>query len=346
MARLIGIDVGYGFVKVTDGEAGYSFPSVVGEGHTRPTFNTGADRFSTIDHLKVGMGKKIYFVGKAAIKHSRFVYRDLSYNRSAGEDFEILFFSALSFFADAAYNEFNVVTGLPVERMHMADSLAKRVKGERSIALFVEGGSREIRLNVKEVEIVPQPLGTYWSLFSGPMGLDAAAPAEGRIGIVDIGFRTTDLAALEDSEFIPEKSKSLTVGLATAYSEIGLSIAARYGLEKESYSLDGIVIKRRINMAGESIDITDIVSEAFEKLATNILVEVNSQWRLSDFDSIILSGGGGQAISQYLLPRISHAKLAADPITANCRGYLAWANRLWNSPSRIGQPQEEYTPQS
>jgi len=345
MAKLIGIDVGYGFVKVTDGETGYSFPSVVGEGHTKPTFSARADQFSAIDHLKVGIGKRIYFVGKAAIRHSKFVYRDLSYNRSVGEDFEILFFSALSFFSGGAASEFNVVTGLPVERMHMADNLVKRVKGERTITLYRDGNSRDIQLNVKDVEIVPQPMGTYWSQFSSLRGLDGETLPDGRIGIADIGFRTTDLATIEDSEYIPEKSKSLTVGLATAYSEIGLSLASRYGLEKESYSLDGIVIKRKINVAGESIDITDIVNDAFEKLATNILVEINSQWRVSDFDSIIISGGGGQAISHYLLPQLSQAKLVPDPITANCRGYLAWANRLWNPPSRVGQVQEEYIPQ-
>lgn len=345
MSQLIGIDVGYGFVKVTDGEAGYSFPSVVGEGHTRPTFNTKVDHFPDIDHLKIGIGKKIYFVGKAAIRHSKFVYRDLSYNRSVGEDFEILFFSALSFFTKSPYTEFNVVTGLPVERMHMAGDLAKRVKGEHNVTLYRDGNSRNIQLNVRDLEIVPQPLGTYWSQNADLSGEDTGTQPEGRIGIVDIGFRTTDLATIEDTEFIPEKSRSLSVGLATAYSEIGLNLASQYGLEKESYALDGIVIKHKINLAGETIDISDIINDAFEKLATNILVEINSQWNLSDFDSIIISGGGGQAISQYLLPQISQAKLVSDPITANCRGYLAWATRLWNPTFRSEQLQDEYTPQ-
>ena len=83
-------------------------------------------------------------------------------------------------------------------------------------------------------------------------------------------------------------------------------------------------------MAGETIDISDIVDSAFEKLATNILVETKSHWRVSEFDSLILTGGGGQALSSYLLPQLSHAKLAVEPISANCRGYLTWANRLWN----------------
>ncbi len=29
MEKIIGLDVGYGFVKVTDGTTGYSFPSVL-----------------------------------------------------------------------------------------------------------------------------------------------------------------------------------------------------------------------------------------------------------------------------------------------------------------------------
>lgn len=218
-----------------------------------------------------------------------------------------------------------MVTGLPVERMHLADDFINRVKGERLITFYDDAISRDIMINVNDIEVVPQPLGTYWSSLS-----NSTINSDERVGVIDIGFKTTDLASIEDSEYIPEKSKSVLVGLATAYSDIGSSLVTEYGIEKESYALDGIVINRKINISGESIDISDIVNNAFEKLATNILVEVNSQWRVSDFDCLLLTGGGGQAMSSYLLPQLSHAKLALDPITANCRGFLTWAGRLWN----------------
>ncbi|NMB01433.1 MAG: ParM/StbA family protein [Firmicutes bacterium] len=328
MTKLVGLDVGYGFVKATDGESGYSFPSVVGEGHTKPTFSIRSNHMPVIDNLKIEMGQKLYYVGKAAVRQSKFVYRDLSYTRATGDDFEILFYSALSLFCPNRTNEFKVVTGLPVERIHLAKDLEKRVRGERNIKIFRGGEIRDTRVYVSEVEIVPQPLGTYWSQF---LNLDGGeeVPMEGLTGIIDIGFRTTDLAAIEDGEYIPEKSKSLSVGLATAYSDVGSKLATEYGLEKESYALDGIIIKRKINISGQALDITDIVVSAFEKLAINILVEINSQWRISDFDNLILTGGGGQAISSYLLSQLPQAKLAVDPITANCRGYLAWGNWLW-----------------
>ncbi len=118
--------------------------------------------------------------------------------------------------------------------------------------------------------------------------------------------------------------------MATAYEDIGSSLVADFGIEKESHALDGIVINRKINISGETIDIASIIESAFEKLATNILVEIHSHWNISEFDILLITGGGGQALSSCLLPQLSHAKLASDPITANCRGYLTWANRLWN----------------
>lgn len=115
MAQQIGIDVGYGFVKVTDGEVGYSFPSVVGEGHTKPTFSTKVSQSPAIDNLKVGIGNKLYFVGKSAIRHSRFAYRDLSYTRSVSDDLEVLFFSALSFFPKVLIMFLMLLQGFPLK---------------------------------------------------------------------------------------------------------------------------------------------------------------------------------------------------------------------------------------
>ncbi|NLO25025.1 MAG: ParM/StbA family protein [Clostridiales bacterium] len=330
MTRLIGLDVGYGFVKVTDGRAGYSFPSVVGEGHNKPTFNVMSDQLSVVDDMKIGIDDELYFVGKSAIRHSKFAHRDLSYTRAISDDLETLFFSALSPFCNEAVNRFRVITGLPVERMHLASDLAERVRGEKMITIYSEGNPHEVKIDIDAVEVVPQPLGTYWSVHLNSLG-QISEPMEGRTGIIDVGFRTTDLAAIEDSEYIPEKSKTVPLGLVTAYSDIASYLATTYGLEKESYDLDSIVIKGKINVAGETIDITEIINNAFQKLAVNILVTVNSNWKTTDFDKLVLSGGGGQSVSDYVLPKLSQAQLTNEPITANSRGYLSWANRYWGS---------------
>lgn len=338
MSKIVSLDVGYGFVKATDGKSGYSFPSVVGEGHSKPTFSTRNIDKSFIDNLKIELDKKLYFVGKSAIRQSKYVYRDLSYSRETGNDFEILFFSALSLFCHGRTNEFKVVTGLPAERIHMAQDLEARVRGEKDIKVFFGKEMRDIRIYVSEVEIVPQPLGSYWSQC---LNLDEkdAYPIEKVTGVIDIGFRTTDLAAIESGEYIPEKSKTFSVGLSTAYSDVSSSLAEEYGLEKEGYNLDGIIIKRKVNISGKEVDITNIVENSFKKLATNVLVEVNSQWKVSDYDNLIITGGGGQALSPYLLPHLPQAKLATDPITANCRGFLDWGNRIFQPADTNKRPE-------
>ncbi len=332
MAKLIGLDVGYGFVKVTDRDTGFSFPSVVGEGHVRPTFHTGLNREVGINKLKIVLDDQLFFVGKNAIRHSKFAHRDLSFTRATGNTFEILFYAALSFFCNSSINKFKVVTGIPIERMHLIDNLASRVKKEKNIKVFSGQEKRDIIINVEDIEIVPQPLGTYWSQVLNSYG-QTTENTEELAGIIDIGFKTTDLAAIEDGEYIPEKSITIPIGMSTAYREIATNLMAQYNFEVETYAFDEFVIKRKINVDGQAVDITKIVDVAFERLAESILVEMGSLWRLADFNRLILSGGGGQAVDQYMRSLMPHIKLASDSITANSRGYLSWANRLWASRS-------------
>jgi len=140
-------------------------------------------------------------VGKSAIRHSRFAYRDLSYTRSVSDDLEVLFFSALSFFSKGVDNVFNVVTGLPVERMHLANDFINRVKGERTITYFDGDEVNEINIIINNIEIVPQPLGTYWSSLS-----NSIISHESRVGVIDIGLKPQIWPLLKIQSTYPRKA--------------------------------------------------------------------------------------------------------------------------------------------
>ncbi len=326
MSKIIGLDVGFGFVKVTDGEKGFSFPSVVGEGHNKPMFQVGPQQL--VNNLSLGLNSdnKIYFVGKSAIRHSQYLYRDLSTDRNKTNDLRALFMGALVLFCNSQENRFKVVTGLPVGRMHMADDIINQVKGRCPVKVYRNNKINEMDIIVSDVEVVPQPLGTYWAQNFNPAREE---PLKGRIGIIDVGFRTTDLAVIDEGDYVPEKSRTINLGLNTAYKEIGAIIFTNYDLERESYALDEAVIKGTIRVAGDEVDISDMKRKAFERLAANIRVEVNSSWALAEFDDLIISGGGGQALSSYLAPHFKQTKLMPDSLTANSRGYLSWAKHLW-----------------
>ena len=96
---------------------------------------------------------------------------------------------------------FNVVTGLPVERMHLADDFINRVKGERTITTYDGEVGSEINIVINNIEIVPQPLGTYWSSLSN----STITQDEIKV-VVDIGFKTTDLASIEDWNIFPKRA--------------------------------------------------------------------------------------------------------------------------------------------
>ena len=222
---------------------------------------------------------------------------------------------------------------MPPGQLCLAEDLAALIRGEHNFTVFHGGKPEETSFHVKEVEVVPQPLGTYWSQVLDVDG-EVNSSLEGRVGIVDIGFLTTDLAAIEDGEFIPEKSRTVPVGVSSAYRDIENRLVAEYGVERESYSLDEAVIRKQINVAGRAIDISKLMDEPFEQLAAKIVVEIVSSWSVPEFDTVLLGGGGSGALGRYLLAQIPQGKPVIDPVTANSRGFLAWANRLWRTGPR------------
>jgi len=327
--KLIGLDVGYGFVKATDGLDGYSFPSVVGDGNKSGVsfrINSAKTKKRLVDNLQIAYNDKLYYIGTPAIRHSNYLSRDLSLSRDFGTEYEVLFYGALSLFCDQKENTFKVVTGLPPERMHLAGELAQKMLGERTISIVDNGRKEQIKITVLDIDVAPQPLGTYWAEF---FEQDSEKSRLGKVGILDIGFGTSDFIAIEDEEYLPMKSRTLNIGTSSAYKEISNTLFENYGVMKEIHSLDEIVISKTLRISGESQDVTPILEEAFERLASKLFIELNSAWRLKDFDSLLFTGGGSHAIRKHMRPRLPHSTQIVEPFTANSRGYLMWASHKW-----------------
>jgi len=331
VSKLIGLDVGFGFIKVTNGVAGFSFPSIVGRGQMNFGFNSRIEEKKAVDDLKLIIDEKMYFVGKEALKHSNFVYRNTALNRSYGNDLRILFFAALSLFCTERKNNFKVVTGLPPSRMHIADRLIDTVMNSNMVKIIDNNKVKEIEINVKEMEVVPQPLGTYWTNILDSWGnIKNVERKDKNIGIVDVGFATTDLATIDSSEFVNEKSRTISIGLSDAYKEISQILSIKYELpEKANHTLDEAIINKKIMISGEIIDISNEIDEVFEKLASNICAEINSTWMVNNYDELILTGGGGQALNTLITSEFRNMKLTINPLTSNSLGYFSWANNLW-----------------
>lgn len=150
-----------------------------------------------------------------------------------------------------------------------------------------------------------------------------------KVGVVDIGYKTSDFALASDLEFVGKQSTSSEIAMSTAYNLITQRIQDKFKLEKESYEMDKIIESGVVRVNGVPQDITEFKREAFSVLADKIATEVNNIWDKREIDVILLSGGGGRAIAEYFLPKFPQGVLVNDSQLANVRGYLKLANALF-----------------
>jgi plasmid segregation protein ParM len=328
MERVIGFDMGYGFIKVTDGQRCLRFPSVIGEalGRQRGAFGLHKQAVNNEDDISVTIGDQTYFVGDLAIRQSRVAHRGLSPHRTEGDDLKVLLLSALSTVCREPVNEFYVVTGLPPGRMHYADQLAEQLRGRFAVTRHQGRRDVEYVINLNTVEVVPQPLGTYWSQVLDERGglREHSSLLSGRVGVVDIGFRTSDFATVIDGEYAPAFSRTVPVGMVSSYESLAQILAERYGLERETYALDSTMIEGSINVNGHTENIEDIRDEALAQLALKLMVEVRSTWQLAEYDAVLISGGGAHMLGDIMAASVKQCVRIDNPSTANARGYHAW----------------------
>ncbi|HYH02946.1 MAG TPA: hypothetical protein VEC37_07575, partial [Bacillota bacterium] len=161
--RSIGIDLGFGFVKTTNGEKEYIFPSVVGAG-VDLTYRSELTMYvDPIQNLVVTVDGKKHFVGDLAIRQSEIVSRSLSENHAQEKNTKVLLLTALALYVQGESEEFNIVTGLPPSYyLANKDLLADLIKGTHSITMNIDGTERKKVIVVNNVKIIPQPMGTLF----------------------------------------------------------------------------------------------------------------------------------------------------------------------------------------
>lgn len=341
LPKNIGIDLGFGFVKATNGEKDLIFPSVVGAGQDLTYRSELTTYVEPIENLSVTIEGKKYFVGDLAIRQSEILSRSLGENHAQEKNTKILLLTALALFVQNESEEFNVVTGLPPSYyLAFKEELAGMVKGNHSIIINTDGNDCKKTIIVDKVKIIPQPLGTLFQrLFNQQGVLEDKEMARSKIGIIDVGFRTTDFAVADKLEYIDKLSYSTTTGMSNAYAMVAEHLRNKFRIYKENFELDEIIQEAKIKIAGKVHDLTQVKKEAFEQVAAKILTEMNSIWDRRELDLILVSGGGGQALADHLLPELETAALVENSQTANVHGYLKLAHKVFGATT---EPQSKF----
>lgn len=326
-----GIDIGYGGCKgVCDG-GDILFPSLLGP-WMRKTFRLNNENLKQEETFTVEIGSDRFVVGPEARDMNVPISQDMSRDWLNSKNYKAFVICMLREILGKTGHDpktcppLEIVTGLPVGYMGTAD----KEKCEQ----VIRGAAAKLGLKVAEVDIVPQPIGTFLDVISDADGNvvipDSLAGLQ-RIAIADIGYNTTDIAVVEDFiNYIEADSGSIPVGAHNCFELLADALKAKY-------SLDHVGIRTAEQVAREKVYL--LKSKPHDEAATvnRILADVGHQvksriltlWKgRRPMDAIIVTGGGGELLMPYLAD-IGTVVIQADNAQhANARGYFKRAKTL------------------
>ena len=350
--EILGVDIGFGFTKATDGQRDLVFKSILGEA-TDIQFREEmiASEEPGDSHLQVEIDGKAYFVGELAERQSNVRFFTLDQAQFIAK-FAKVFALAAAAQLVKGFVPINLVTGLPIGYYReFKDELAKLLIGEHQIALIDAAGKKEEKsLSINKVRVVPQPFGSLFNLMLNDLGeMGDKRLVKDKIGIIDVGFRTSDYTISDKMRYSQRGSRTTDSGIARAFNVIASKLRENSGVNVELYRLYDAIDSGAIKIRGKEYDLKPVTEQIFGQLATSIANEVDRLWVDDwDIDAMIITGGGGAVLGKYLKPLLNGVIMETDPEEDmrlyNVRGYRKFGQHLWARGSAPQDPETAATP--
>ncbi len=335
--EVLGLDVGFGFTKVAYNKVHLMFKSLIGNAEEiqfRPNFEPA----STTESLHVTIDGIDYFVGEYAEKQSTVRHYTLEQDKLTTNFLKVLSLTAIGLLAEK-YVPLHVVSGLPVVYFSEYNEQYKKILLGHHEITFHHPNGKDIqrRLNISKIRMVPQPYGSMMDIllnYSGKM--TNRDLAKQKVGVVDIGFNTTDYILIDKLNYISRGSKTINLGISDCFRQIGDKIRQNSGLSIELYQLYNPVDTGTIKLKGKSYSLDKMKEQVFRQTAEVIANEVNQAWADDwDMDTIVLTGGGCKEMAAHIKPllngQIILPEAGQDSRTNNVQGFIKYAQHLWGN---------------
>ena len=338
--QVLGIDIGFGFTKASNGKDTFIFKSIFGE-DADIQFWADFGKDTPTDHIHVTIDGKTYFIGDLAEQQSSVLHFTLDQEKLITDFVKILSLTVAGMFVDHQGGPINVpinlVSGLPIgffkqhhERFH------ELLTGHHRVTYHSHDGQETTKeLYINKVRMLPQPLGSVLNLLMDDSGkITNKTLANQKIGVVDIGFRTTDFTILDRLRYIDRGSRTMETGISKGFSVIANKLREKCGVNVELYRLYDAAETGSIKMRGHGFNFVKIRDQVYSQLATSIANDIDRLWADDwDIDAIILTGGGCRDLAHYLQPKITGniipVDFDVDPRLNNVLGYLKYGQYVW-----------------
>lgn len=278
--------------------------------------------FEGMDYL-VGPGVAAFTQPIENLDESRFV---------EGAELRAMFY-ALAVQLGLAGQRVAVAIGLPVE---MLEDKGRAEATEKAMAKWLVGqhrfthGGTEATLDVVKIRAnIAQPLGAWldWGLDEGGKWTKGSLGRTSPALVIDQGFNTLDIFAVEDGKPSSRYTAGDNLGMARAAETVREVVERRHGARLTLHQADE-QIQRRLNaekpgvyVHGDLRDISAEIDQAINGLAADVLGFVRQLVKKDGGKfRIILTGGGALALAGRLQRQYPHAEMAPAPAMANARG--------------------------
>jgi plasmid segregation protein ParM len=215
-----------------------------------------------------------------------------------------------------------LATGLPVDHMPDAEELRNALYGQH----VIRTDSANFVANVVEVMVMPQPYGTIYSQRLTEQGELNMCHTYTRVGVVDVGTYTVDLALDDAGEYVDAESGSIEGGVYMAQDRIAAALERDYRQKIPLKIVESVMRTNCFRAHGEPVDYSLEVQEALEPLRSATLGLISEKWKTgTTVDVIYLSGGGADLVKDVVTAAYKQTKVVPDSQLANARGYLNYA---------------------
>jgi len=339
--EIIGIDVGFGFTKAYNGKNTVIFKSLIGDA-ADIQFRSSLGDDSATSNLHITLNDKTYFLGSYAELQSSITEFTLDQEKLIEEFIKILAITAAGICSDSS-GPINVVTGLPVGYLKRDTSRLKEIiQGTHEITYHQLDGKDEIRrIHIDKVHVIPQPIGSIFNLIFDESGkITDRALAGSKLGVIDIGFKTTDFSIFDHLRYIERGSSTMDTGISKCFSVIANKLRQESSINVELYRIFKFVESGMIKIKGKEYNIVNLKKRVYTHAAAAIATDLAGLWENDwDIDSIILSGGGSVPLAEYLIPSIEGNVIPIqrniDARFNNVQGYCKFGHYKWGGKKVI-----------
>lgn len=322
MTFCLGLDIGYSNLKTTMGESGrkpvsFVSPSGAGPASKMPT-HLSSD--SPDSGVRLSIDGEPWVAGVPAGYLEGWV-RTLDENYPDSSNYLALYYAALLQTGRTVIDR--VVTGLPVsqfQEFERRDRLTQRLLGKHKV-------NASTVIEVKDVVVLPQPVGAFMNLLSYTDDMDLLE--EGRVVVIDPGFFSVDWVAMQGRSLRKGSSGTSQQAMSRLLEECSKLIVAKHGAGAcSAEKLESAIRAGRdkVLVFGSRVEFAPFMKGAMKLVSGQAMAALTQSMREESnngADIVLLAGGGASSYLDAAREAFPRSKVitAKNPVMANAEGF-------------------------